>query len=240
MKPLRKWLLMCSSLVTGVTGLVYFWMKRFLVPTDPFAVVGHPLEPWLLKTHILAAPVLVFALGLIAMDHIWKNYRCLVPAGRRSGIAATWVIAPMVATGYLIQVVTAVGWLSALGWAHLGAGVCYLVTLVAHQHVFRRRANAPADLRPSAAAARGGSAAFHVEQSCPPDHSDGNGAGLKGFLSPHPREAPGFTTNESTHDRVHPPRWQRARAAGRLIAARSGPGDRARPRQGGGGGSGRR
>ena len=144
MKQLRKWLLMCSSLATGVTGLVYFWMKRFLVPTDPFAVVGHPLEPWLLKTHILAAPVLVFALGLIAMDHIWQNYRCLVPAGRRSGIAATWVIAPMVATGYLIQVVTAVGWLSALGWAHLGAGVCYLVTLVAHQHVFRRRANAPA------------------------------------------------------------------------------------------------
>ena len=142
MKSLQKWLLMCSSLVTGVTGLVYFWMKRFLVPTDPFAVVGHPLEPWLLKAHILAAPVLVFALGLISVDHIWRNYRCLVPAGRRSGIAATWVIAPMLATGYLIQVVTAVGWLSALGWAHLGAGVWYLVTLVVHQQVFRRRTNA--------------------------------------------------------------------------------------------------
>ena len=148
MKPLRKWLLMCSSLVTGVTGLVYFWMKRFLVPTDPFAVVGHPLEPWILKAHILAAPVLVFALGLITMDHIWKNYRCLVPAGRRSGIAATWVIAPMVVTGYLIQVVTAVGWLSALGWAHLGAGVWYLVTLVAHQQVFRRKPNATAASAP--------------------------------------------------------------------------------------------
>jgi len=138
MKRLQKWLLMCSSLVTGVTGLVYFWMKRFLVPVDPFAVIGHPLEPWLLKAHVLAAPVLVFALGLITMDHIWRNYRCLVPAGRRSGIAATWVIAPMVATGYLIQVVTAVGWLSALGWAHLVTGVWYLLSVVAHQQVFRR------------------------------------------------------------------------------------------------------
>jgi hypothetical protein len=148
MKRLQKWLLMCSSLVTGVTGIVYFWMKRFLVPVDPFAVVGHPLEPWLLKAHILAAPVLVFALGLITIDHIWKNYRCLVPAGRRSGIAATWVIAPMVATGYLIQVVTAVGWLSALGWAHLGAGVWYLVSVVAHQQVFRRGPNVAATSAP--------------------------------------------------------------------------------------------
>ena len=100
--------------------------------------------PWLLKAHILAAPVLLFALGLITVDHIWKNYRCLVPAGRRSGIAATWLMAPMVATGYLIQVVTAVGWLSALGWAHLGAGVLYMVSLVAHQRVFGRRTNATA------------------------------------------------------------------------------------------------
>ena len=104
--------------------------------------------PWLLKAHILAAPVLLFALGLITVDHIWKNYRCLVPAGRRSGIAATWLMAPMVATGYLIQVVTAVGWLSAFGWAHLGAGVLYMVSLVAHQRVFGRRTNATATSAP--------------------------------------------------------------------------------------------
>ena len=148
MKWFQKWLLMSSSLVTGVTGLVYFWMKRFIVSEDPFAMVGHPLEPWMLKAHILAAPVLVFALGLITMDHIWKNYRCLVPVGRRSGILATWVIMPMVATGYLIQVITSVGWLSALGWAHLGAGVWYLVSLVSHQRVFRRRASLAATSSP--------------------------------------------------------------------------------------------
>ena len=138
MKRSHKWPLICSSLVTGVTGFVYFWMKHFLVPADPFAVVGHPLEPWMLKVHILASPVLLFMLGLITIDHIWRNYRCLVPAGRRSGIHATWVIVPMVATGYLIQVVTTAWWLSALGWTHLGAGVWYLVSVVAHQQVFRR------------------------------------------------------------------------------------------------------
>ena len=156
MKRSQKWSLMGSSLVTGVTGIVYFWMKRFLVPADPFAVIGHPLEPWLLKVHILAAPVLVFILGLITIDHIWRNYRCLVPAGRRSGIVATWVIVPMVATGYLIQVVTTEGWLSALGWAHLGAGVWYLVSVVAHQQVFRRGPNVDETSAPPQRPRRGG------------------------------------------------------------------------------------
>ena len=137
MKPFPKWLLMVSSLFTGLTGIVYFWMKRFLVPEDPFAVVGHPLEPWVLKAHILAAPVLLFAIGLVTTDHIWKNYRCLVPAGRRSGIAATLTIIPMVITGYLIQAVTSVGWLAALAWAHLATGVVYLLTFIFHQQVFR-------------------------------------------------------------------------------------------------------
>ena len=137
MKPLPKWLLMVSSLVTGVSGLVYFWMKHFLVPSDPFAIVGHPLEPWMLKAHILAAPVLVFAIGLISVDHIWNHYRCLVPAGRSSGVITMWVIIPMVVTGYLIQIMTSMGWLGTLAWTHLGVGIVYLVGLLAHQRVFR-------------------------------------------------------------------------------------------------------
>jgi len=135
-KPFPKWLLLLSSLVTGVTGVVYFALERFYVPTDEFAI-GHPLEPWLLKAHILAAPVLVFAIGLITLDHIWKHYRCLVPAGRGTGLAAMWVITPMIVTGYVIQAVTSVAWLEVLGWAHLAAGVFYVASLIAHQRMFR-------------------------------------------------------------------------------------------------------
>lgn len=137
MKPFLKWLLLGSSFVTGLSGLAYWFMKRFLVPEDPFAVIGHPLEPWMLKTHILAVPVLVFAIGLISVDHIWRHYRCLVPAGRRSGVTVLWMFVPMVLTGYLIQAVTHLGWLAALSWTHLAAGLVYLVGLVAHQLMFR-------------------------------------------------------------------------------------------------------
>lgn len=133
-----KWLLAGSSVATGITGIVYAWMKYLMEPSQPWAVINHPLQPWMLKAHILVAPVLVFAFGLIAVEHAWKHFRCLVPAGRRSGILAGALFAPMVVSGYLIQVVTHAGWLRAMVWAHLISGSIYLVAFLLHQRIFRR------------------------------------------------------------------------------------------------------
>ena len=106
----------------------------------------------MLKLHILAAPVLVFAFGLIAIDHVWKHFKCRVPAGRRSGLTAMWIFAPMAVSGYLIQAVTSPGALAALGWGHLVAGVVYLAGLLLHQRVFRGKgaARPPRGTRPPA------------------------------------------------------------------------------------------
>lgn len=142
MRRPTKWLLLGSSLATGITGVVYAWMKYLMEPSEPWAVINHPLQPWMLKAHILAAPVLVFAFGLIAVDHVWKHFRCLVPAGRRSGILAGALFAPMVMSGYLIQVFTHPGWLRAMVWAHLATGTVYLVAFLLHQRLFRRGSGA--------------------------------------------------------------------------------------------------
>lgn len=139
MNAFQRWLLWGSSLVTGGTGLAYWWMKHRMTPVDAWAVINHPLQPWMLKAHILAAPLMVFAVGLIAGEHVWRHWRGGVRAGRRSGLMAMWVFVPMVATGYLIQAVTHVGLLEALGWAHLVTGAAYLVGLAAHHRVFRRK-----------------------------------------------------------------------------------------------------
>ena len=139
MTRFQKWLVWTSSILVVVTGVVYGWMKYLLEPSDPWAVVNHPWQPFFLKAHILTAPILVFAFGLIAVEHVWKHFRCRVPMGRRSGIAAALAFVPMVVTGYLIQAVTHQGWLEALVWAHLLTGLLYAVGLVAHQKVFRGR-----------------------------------------------------------------------------------------------------
>ena len=138
MKPYQKWLVWTTSFLTGATGLVYWWMKDFLRPVDEFAVINHPLQPWLLKAHIVVAPLMVFAVGLIAADHIWKQYKRAVSSGRGSGIVSMWVLGPLIMTGYLIQVVTHVGWLEAIAWAHLGTGMLYLVGLATHHQAVRQ------------------------------------------------------------------------------------------------------
>ncbi len=144
MSAVQRWLVWSSSLLTGVTGIAYWWMKHRLEPVDAWAVVNHPLQPWVLKAHILVAPIMVFAVGLVTAEHIWRHYRQRVKAGRRSGVLAMGVFVPMVLTGYLIQTVPHAGWLEALAWTHLVTGLVYLVGLGAHHRVFRRNGAPPA------------------------------------------------------------------------------------------------
>ncbi|MFQ5537821.1 MAG: hypothetical protein ACE5GJ_10245 [Gemmatimonadota bacterium] len=142
MTPFRKWLLLTTSLATGVTGVAYWWMKNMMEPVDPWAVINHPLQPLMLKLHIIAAPLLVFAVGLIAGEHIWPHFRRSIRLGRPSGLVTMAVLAPMVLSGYLIQTATTEGVLAVLVWTHLATGGVYIVGLAAHYFAFvqRRRA----------------------------------------------------------------------------------------------------
>ena len=133
MRPVHRWLLWGSSIVTAVTGVAYWWMEHMIEPTDTWAVINHPLQPWALKAHIVVAPALVFALGLITTDHVARHLRAKVRAGRRSGLLALAVFAPMTLSGYLIQAVTHTGWLTALVTVHVGAGVVYVGALAVHR-----------------------------------------------------------------------------------------------------------
>jgi hypothetical protein len=103
-----------------------------LESADEWAVVNHPLQPWFLKAHILAAPFLIFALGLIAVRHIWRHYRNGPVWGRRSGIITALATGPMILSGYLIQSVTHPGWLSVLAIGHIGLGFLFILGLVVH------------------------------------------------------------------------------------------------------------
>jgi hypothetical protein len=129
----ERWAVWISSVATFVTGVVYLWLKYVVVSDDPFAVVNSSWQGPVLKLHIVAAPTLVFAFGLVAVRHVWRHLRSQVAAGRLSGLTGVGALIPMVATGYLIQVVTDEGWLRALAWAHIGVGLLFGAALLAHQ-----------------------------------------------------------------------------------------------------------
>ena len=137
MNPFQRRFLWSTTLLTGVTGLIYWWMENRMEPLDPWAAINHPLQPWILKAHILVAPLMVFAVGLVTANHIWKHYRSDARAGRRSGLTAMVLFLPMVISGYLIQAVTHTGWLEALAWTHLVTGVIYLGGMGLHARFVR-------------------------------------------------------------------------------------------------------
>lgn len=148
MTRFEKWSVWLTSVATAVTGVIYLWMKYFLTPTEPWAVVNHPWQPWVLKAHIVVAPLLVFAIGLITMRHIWRHFRTGMRRGRRSGLTTALVTGPMVATGYLIQVLTGEGWVKAMAISHIAVGVIYALGLVLHQAMIRRSLPAATPTRP--------------------------------------------------------------------------------------------
>ena len=133
MTPFERWAVWGTSVATFLTGVVYLWLKYLVVNDDPFAVVNHPLQPAVLKAHILVAPLLVFSIGLVTLRHVWRHLRTRVGEGRRSGLLTMVVLGPMILTGYLIQAVTHEGWLKAMAISHIVLGIVYGLALLAHQ-----------------------------------------------------------------------------------------------------------
>ncbi len=143
MTRLEAWLVHLATLLVGGTGLVYAWMRYVARPADPYAVVNHPLQPQVQHLHIVLAPLLVFAAGVIWRRHVWSGWRLGIRERHRSGLALALTLAPMVASGYLIQVAVAPGWRSAWIVVHCAASALWVAGYVLHQLLPRRSADQP-------------------------------------------------------------------------------------------------
>ena len=96
MTRFERWSLWVSTIAVSLTGLGFTWAKYLADSEDPWAVVNHPLEPWFLKLHVLAAPLFLFAVGLVTTRHIVPHLRGRRPDGRRTGLARAYLtIAPL-------------------------------------------------------------------------------------------------------------------------------------------------
>lgn len=138
MKPFERWSVWVTSFLTVASGTGYFVTKYLMSSPDPYAVVNSPLQPLFLKLHVLTSPLLLFALGLITVRHVWRHFRSGVRWSRKSGLTAAIAVVPMVVTGYLIQVLTAAGWIRAMAIAHVVFGFLYAVGFGMHSWIIRR------------------------------------------------------------------------------------------------------
>jgi hypothetical protein len=143
----------------AITGAAFFFMKYLMSASDPFSVIHHPWQPHALSLHVIGGPIAVFALGLIVRDHIVD--RLLDPRqrrGRSTGLVLIVLAPTMIASGYLLQVVTDPAVKRVLVGAHLISGGLYVLLFAGHLLVGR-------SLRRGANSTRAGGATSRARRS---------------------------------------------------------------------------
>lgn len=131
-------LLQLANLLVGATGLVYAWLRYFAAPVDEFSAV-HPWQAPVQHAHVLAAPLLVFALGLFWRAHAVAGLRLGAPERRRSGTTLLASAAPMVLSGYLLQTAVEPTWRKAWIALHVATSTLWLLGATVHLLQKRRR-----------------------------------------------------------------------------------------------------
>jgi len=127
-----SWILHAANVLVVSTGIVYAVMRYLLKPVDEWAVINHPWQPHLQHLHVLTAPLLVFACGLIWNQHVAENLGRGGQRGRRSGPGLLFALVPMILSGYLIQTTVAESWRQAWIVVHLISSAAWTLAFVGH------------------------------------------------------------------------------------------------------------
>ena len=132
MTRLEAWSLHASNALVGGTGVVYGWMAYFAESADEFALVNHPWQPTFQHLHVLFAPLLVFASGLVWKRHVFARLRSGFRPRRPTGWVLALNLVPMIASGYLLQTASDESWRSAWVVVHVATSVLWLIGYGVH------------------------------------------------------------------------------------------------------------
>ena len=132
MKPFERWGIHVGFLIAALTGLLYGWFRYFGQVQGEFGLEPHRFQGLWQHLHVLASPLLLFALGMVVRGHLYGKLKHGVKDGRSSGLLLAWLILPMVLSGYGVQVATNTFWRSALAWVHGSASIAFVVLYAAH------------------------------------------------------------------------------------------------------------
>ena len=129
-----------TAVAAALTGGLYGWFRYFGQRLGDFGPEPSPWQGWWQHAHVLAAPLLLFMLGVVARGHLLLKLRAGGREGRRTGLAVAFLIAPMVLAGFGIQVATDERWRLALAWVHgVSASLFTLGYLVHLAAIWRHR-----------------------------------------------------------------------------------------------------
>lgn len=139
---MERWSLHLAVFVTAGTGALEGYLRWFGLRMGEFGPEAHPWLGAAQHAHVLAAPVLVFTLGMILRGHFSPMLQRGTREGRSSGLALALVILPMVAGGYLVQVVVDPFWRNVFAWVHGVASLTFMAVYLGHAARGWRKAQA--------------------------------------------------------------------------------------------------
>ena len=120
-----------SGLVT-LSGVGYGYLLYFGQQEDEFGLSTHPWQPALQWSHVVVAPLFVFALGMIWNYHIVQKLASGARPRRRTGILLLSQTLPMIVSGYLLQVAVDEWWEDFWTWSHIVTSLWFCAAFGAH------------------------------------------------------------------------------------------------------------
>lgn len=132
MTPLERLALHVSAGLAALTGLVYGGWKYFGARPGEFGPEAHPWLGPAQHSHVLVVAVLVFALGGLFRTHFLPMWRSGKRSGRLTGGLLVVGLAPMILSGYGVQVSVDPAWRSAFAWIHGASSLTFVLGFAAH------------------------------------------------------------------------------------------------------------
>ena len=140
LKKEEKFFFLVSFLLLTVTGIFYLYYRDAAPKSiDPFSVVSSPWQSWMIKLHILIAPLFVFMVGWIIAKHDLPRYSQKRKSGKKSGISNGLLLFIAISTGYLLQVFTDETNLKIVSWAHILVSMLALTAVFVHQKITEKK-----------------------------------------------------------------------------------------------------
>jgi hypothetical protein len=129
---LERWCLHALVAAGAFSGLAYGWLRYYGQRLGEFGREPSPWQGLWHHLHVLGAALLLFDLGVTVRGHLTSKLRIGEHHGRRSGFWLGILMAPMVLSGYCIQVVVDERWRLAFAWIHGLASLLFLSGFLAH------------------------------------------------------------------------------------------------------------
>lgn len=121
-----------STILSTLSGVGFFIFKYLFTNDDPFSAINHPWQPWMLRAHVLSAPVFIFIMGIVVYSHVMPRYQSKTSCGRKTGISNLVFLLVLGISGYLLPVFSSKSWHDSTAWLHIGLGFLFAACLASH------------------------------------------------------------------------------------------------------------